>query len=93
LRLVEGLEPGGSWRTLEPLLAKAPADVTIVWVGHEPDLGAYAARFLGAPYPMPLKKAGACALVFEGAVRAADADLESWLPPRVLRDLARKGKA
>ena len=90
LRFVEALEPGSPVRALETLLAKVPDNATIVWVGHEPDFGAHAARFLGAEHTMPLKKAGACTLAFDGPIRAGEAELESWLPPKVLRDLARK---
>jgi phosphohistidine phosphatase len=89
LREVEALEPGAQWRALEPLVGRVPASATLVWVGHEPDLGAHAARFLAAGAPLSLKKAGACALAFEGPIRPSDASLEAWLPPRVLRALAR----
>ena len=41
---------------------------------------------------LALKKAGACSLLFGNGVRAGDAELEGWLPPRVLRDLAKKRK-
>jgi phosphohistidine phosphatase len=92
LRLVEALEPGRPVRALETLLAKVPQGATIVWVGHEPDFGAHAARFLGAEQTLPLKKAGACTLAFDGPIRAGEAELESWLPPSVLRDLGKKGR-
>ncbi len=89
VRIVDALEPGAKWRALEPLVGRVPASATLVWVGHEPDLGSHAARFLAAGAPLALKKAGACVLAFEGSIRPSAASLEAWLPPRVLRDLAR----
>lgn len=85
------LEPGGAWHGVLERLREHPPDSVIALVGHEPDLGTLAGTMVfGAPSPLPLKKAGACAVSFhDGAVRGEGVLL--WhLPPRVLRQLGRK---
>jgi phosphohistidine phosphatase len=92
VEILEGLAPGGSYRSvLKRLEACGPNDV-IVLVGHEPDLGKLAGVLLfGAPATgLPLKKAGACTIHFVGPPRAGEGRLDAFLPPRVLRGLARK---
>jgi phosphohistidine phosphatase len=99
-QVVAGLAPGGSMRgLLEKLSAAADeADekevVVVVLVGHEPDLGLLAGELaLDPPAPLPLKKAGACAVWFEGAPRRRSGALEWFLSPRLLRLLAKRGKS
>jgi len=94
-RTVAALASGGSARALLPLLATAAAEVpegTIILVGHEPDLGRLAGSLmLESTGALPLKKAGACALTFDGPPRMNDGALDWFLPPRLLRALgARK---
>lgn len=94
-RPVAALGSGGSARDLLQRLATAEAEApegAIVLVGHEPDLGRLAGslllEFTGA---LPLKKAGACALSFDGPPRMNSGGLDWFLPPRLLRALgARK---
>jgi len=63
----------------------------IALVGHEPDLGKLAGTLLfGAPSAVALKKAGACAIDFEGAIRPGSGRLCWFLTPRMLRRLARR---
>lgn len=85
---VEALSPGGKPSELERWLAGVAPDTTAV-VGHEPDLGQWAARLLSGKAGdfAPLKKGGMCSLRFEGEPRAGDAVLKWTLPPRVLRRL------
>jgi phosphohistidine phosphatase len=90
---LDALAPGGSYRTILQRLASAGANDAIVLVGHEPDLGKLAGVLVfGAPASsLPLKKAGACSIVFDGEVRAGAGRLHWFLTPRVLRRIARKG--
>jgi phosphohistidine phosphatase len=92
VQTVEALRPGGSWREIiERLQHGRGAGGTIVLVGHEPDLGKLAGSLVfGAPRAMPLKKAGACAVDFEGPVVPGKGDIAWFLPPRLLRTLAGK---
>lgn len=57
----------------------------VVLVGHEPDLGKVVSRLAGLRGAR-FKKCGAAELEWGADGRAA---LVSWLPPRILRKLAR----
>jgi phosphohistidine phosphatase len=82
----EALAAGRSFRAILQRLAAIPAEETVALVGHEPDLGKLAGVLLiGAPAALPLKKAGACAVAFEGPVAPGDGRLEWFLPPGALR--------
>lgn len=82
----DALAPGHSFRTVIERLAKLPADETVALVGHEPDLGKLAGVLLiGAPAALPLKKAGACVISFDGPVTAGTGHLEWFLTPGMLR--------
>ena len=64
---------------------------TVALVGHEPDLGKLAGTLVfGAPSALPLKKAGACAIQFEGAARPGAGRMVWLLTPRLLRRQAGK---
>lgn len=96
-RTVAGLASGGSERALLELLAATVADdaaATIVLVGHEPELGRLAGSLLVDPArALPLKKAGACALSFDGAPGKKLGDLKWFLSPRLLRALGARTRA
>ena len=96
-RSVAALASGGSQRALLEQLAAAAADAplgTIVLVGHEPDLGRLAGSLLfDSPGALPLKKAGACALSFDGAPQKQRGDLDWFLSPRLLRALGARTRA
>jgi len=85
------LAPGGSYRGVLQRLTALDGDGAVVLVGHEPDLGKLAGVLLfGAPAStLPLKKAGACIIDFDGPPRAGEGELMLFLPPRVLRRLGR----
>lgn len=88
---LEALAPAGGYRRILEHLALLPSDETIVLVGHEPSLGKLAGMLLfGAPAAMPLKKAGAAAIDFDGPPQAGHGTLAWFLPPRALRRLAGK---
>ncbi len=57
-------------------------------VGHEPDMGELAARFLGARGHIEFRKGAVCAIDVDGAMPAGPGTLRWFLPPRVLRRLA-----
>ena len=96
--VVPALAPGGSTRSLLERLGTAAAEdkddgLVVVLVGHEPDLGQLAAELIvSAAGSLPLKKAGACAVSFEGPPRRHAGELEWFLPPRLLRTLAQRRK-
>jgi phosphohistidine phosphatase len=82
----DGLAPGRPFRAVLAKLSEFGPDDTTVLVGHEPDLGKLAGVLLiGAPASLPLKKAGACAVAFDGTVVSGGGRLEWFLPAKVLR--------
>ena len=94
VKTLEALVPGGSSRKVIEALNQEPDASTVVVVGHEPDLGALAGLLVfnnGAT--IPLKKAGACSIRFESAVRPGAGTLEWVAPPRMLCRITRKRSA
>lgn len=57
-------------------------------VGHEPDLGAMAARLLGARGTMEFRKGAVCRIDVDRAMPSGPGTLRWFLPPRALRGLA-----
>ena len=85
------LAQGGGIRELLAALPETAGEEALVLVGHEPHLGKLAGTLLfGAPAHLPIKKAGACAIEFDGMPRAGAGRLAWFLPPRALRQLARR---
>lgn len=87
---LDALASGASPRGILAAVEKFHSDRTMILVGHEPDLGMLAGALIGSARALPLKKAGACSIVFEGAARAGSGHLQWHVPPRVLRKLAGK---
>jgi phosphohistidine phosphatase len=89
VKMLDELEPNGSFRRILEHLRGLPSDAHVALVGHEPDLGKLAGTLLvGAPAAIPLKKAGVCIIEFVGPVQAGDGELKGYYPPRVLRRLS-----
>ena len=88
---LNALVPGGPWRETLKRLQGFKADETVIVVGHEPDLGSFASVLVfGAPAALSLKKAGGCAVRFDGLPKVGEGALQWLLPPRALRALGRK---
>jgi len=91
--LCDALSPGGSASQLLEALPDVREEEAIALVGHEPDLGKLAGTLMfGAPAHIAMKKAGACAIEFEGRPLAGTGRLVWFLPPRVLRHVGRGRK-
>lgn len=88
---LEALAPGGSARKVLEALSRFGADDTVVLVGHEPSLGKLAASlaFAATGVALPLKKAGACCIRFEGSPQPGTGQLQWHVTPRILRRVAR----
>lgn len=85
--VLEELAPGHSPADLAEALDRYQSKSTIALVGHEPDLGRFAAWLIGSNKPIPFKKGGmAC---FEIAdLRPGRTSTLVWLAtPRMLRAL------
>jgi phosphohistidine phosphatase len=81
---------GGSGRQVLEALSRYGVEDTVVLVGHEPFLGRLAASLaFGATGTLPLKKAGACCIQFDGAVQPGRGRLQWHVTPRILRRMAR----
>jgi phosphohistidine phosphatase len=85
LETLDALAPDGAHGKVVEALNARPQRETIVLVGHEPHLGLLAAHLLfKSDTPLPLKKAGACAIRFTGPVRAGAGALVWLATPRLL---------
>lgn len=85
----DALRPGGSPEELVTFLAKHPHRRRVLLVGHEPDLGELAARFVGAGRHAGLafKKGGCCLISFDDFPAKPNGTLVWWLTPRIMRKL------
>ena len=75
------------------LLAQLQRERRVALVGHEPGLGKLLVACLGGTGSRPVaefKKGGVALIEFSGEVRPGQAVLQAFLPPRVLRRLARR---
>jgi phosphohistidine phosphatase len=88
---LDALAPGGSRERLMHWLGDRGEDERIALVGHEPDLGMLVSWLVAGAgsAPMEMKKGGACLLVFDGLPACGRGELRWFLPPALLRKLAR----
>lgn len=84
------LLPDAAPATILPLLKKYSGDAaSVMLVGHEPHLSLLTALLLGAaPHSIVYKKGGACGLEFAGKPAIGTAQLNWFLTPKQLRQLA-----
>lgn len=80
---------GGSPPAVVNGLARFARRRSLALVGHEPALGELAAVLVGASQAIPFKKGGVCCVAVDGLPPAVPATLEWFMPPRLLRRLAR----
>ncbi len=90
IRVCKELNPEVAPRALLSLFDTLPSDAVVLCVGHEPHLSATAGILLTGKLcrGLSLKKAGACLLHLEHAVRPSTGRLEWWLTASQLRALA-----
>jgi phosphohistidine phosphatase len=87
---LEALAPGGRHALLVEAITKfAKRHRRIAMVGHEPDLGEFGARLIGARGTIEFKKGAICAIDLDGATPGGPGTLRWLLPPRVLRGLGK----
>lgn len=89
IQMCEELLPDAPPEAFLAILNSLPDDACALFVGHEPNLGRGAGLMLaGKPiHGLPMKKAGACCVRFEGAPKAGQGLLQWWLTPAQLRKL------
>ncbi len=87
--VLDALAPGGKFTAVVDAVGRhAKRSRRLALVGHEPDMGELAARFLGARGRIEFRKGAVCAIDVDGAMPAGPGTLRWLLPPRVLRRLA-----
>jgi len=85
----DALSPGGSYAAVLDDLAKQARRRRIALVGHEPGIGALAARLIGSRHALEFKK-GAIACIDVAALPPTGAGSLQWfLTPRLLRKLGK----
>ena len=84
----DALAPDGTSAAVFQELARHTKKVAVALVGHEPNLGALAARLINARRPLEFKKGGICRIDFEAFPPKGAGSLRFFLPPRLLRQLA-----
>jgi phosphohistidine phosphatase len=90
LETLDALAPGGRMsQVMEAVSRYAKRASHIAIVGHEPDLGELAARYLRARGTIEFKKGAVCCIELDGAMPAGPGTLKWLLPPRALRKIAR----
>lgn len=90
LEVLDALAPGGRQpQVIEAVTRYAKRARHLALVGHEPDLGDLAARYLRARGTIQFKKGAVCCLELDGAMPAGPGTLKWLLPPRALRRLSR----
>jgi phosphohistidine phosphatase len=90
VQTLDPLAPGGSERRIVEFLRRQKSLGRIVLVGHEPDLGRLAASLTVGTGTLPLRKAGACAILFDDDIAPGEGALAWFAPPSVLRRLGRR---
>lgn len=83
------LAPGATPAAIRAGLRSMSPKAAVVLVGHEPDLGAFAAWLLGARGPVPLKKGGVAAFDLDRWPPKPPARLVWLATPAILRALTR----
>ena len=88
METLEALAPGGKPAAIvEAIKSHAKRHRRIALVGHEPDLGEFAAKLLAARGHVEFRKGAVCAIDVDGATPGGPGTLRYLLPPRMLRRL------
>lgn len=86
---LEELAPGCTAAATLQALAGYQKFRHVALVGHEPEMGALAARILGAKGSMPFKKGAVCRIDVDSLPPSKAGTLCWFLPPKALRQAAR----
>jgi len=85
VEVVEALRPGARFEALQAALERLGRDRAVALVGHEPSMGQFAARFIGAARPLRFKKGSVCRIDADTIPPVGAGALQWLLPPRALR--------
>jgi len=88
VHVIESLSPGGSYATFLADLEKHAKRSHVACVGHEPDLGHFAGRLIGAKAPVEFKKGAICLIDLDALPPGGPGHLRWFVTPRMLRQIA-----
>jgi phosphohistidine phosphatase len=91
VQTTDALAPGGTFTDLVNAIGRSGQEREIALVGHEPGLGALAARLIGAASPFHLKKGGVCRIDIDSFPPEAPGELRWFLTPKAMRLIAKSG--
>jgi phosphohistidine phosphatase len=83
--LVDAFAPGGTPAQMAAALRAAAGHARVAVVGHEPDLGEWAAWLTGARAPLPFKKGGVARIDVPAWPPSRDGQLVWLATPKMLR--------
>jgi len=90
LLIVDALRPGGRFEALMAALARLGRERAVALVGHEPSMGEFGARLIGAARPLHFKKGSVCRIDADTLPPAGAGALQWLLPPRALRGFVKE---
>lgn len=85
----DALAPAGTPAAVIQEIVRHARKGRVALVGHEPNMGELAARLIGSRAPIAFKKGAICRLDFDVLPPKGTGELRWFLPPRVLRKLAK----
>jgi phosphohistidine phosphatase len=88
VHIIQSLAPGGSYAAFLADLDKHAKRSHIACVGHEPDLGQFAARLVGAKGAIEFKKGAICRIDLDSLPLSRPGHLRWFVTPRMLRQIA-----
>lgn len=83
----DALAPGGSYRSVVAALEPFSDAEGIALVGHAPDIGELAARFVGARGAMEFKKGAICCIELASIPPTGPGTLRWFVQPKMLREI------
>lgn len=89
VQAIDSLSPGSSQATLLADLARHARRPAIALVGHEPDLGLFAARLLGTKQPIEFKKGAICRIDLDALPVGGPGHLRWFMTARILEHVGR----
>lgn len=84
----EALRPGARFERLVRAVTECGECSAIALVGHEPDIGATAARLIGATAPLAFNKGAVCRIDFDRWPAEAPGRLRWFVTQKMLRKIA-----
>jgi phosphohistidine phosphatase len=88
VHVIDSLAPGGSYAAFLADLAKHGRRSHLACVGHEPDLGQFAARLIGAKSAIEFKKGAISRIDLDALPVSGPGHLRWFVTPRMLRLIA-----